>query len=57
MGINKRLVKMWETNRTDVLTTFKVLTQLDILKEDDVTFMSESLDRMIAARNTKVDSE
>ena len=57
MGINKRLVKMWETNRTDVLITFKVLTQLDILKEDDVTFMSESLDRMIAARNTKVDSE
>lgn len=57
MGINKRLVKMWETNRTDVLTTFKVLAQLDILKEDDITFITESLDRMATARSTKVDSD
>lgn len=48
MGIDKRLVKLWKENREDVVTTLKVLRQLDILKEEDTAFLMEKLD--IAAK-------
>lgn len=44
MGIDKRLVKLWKDNREDVVTTIKVLKQLDIMKAEDVAFLTEKLD-------------
>ena len=42
MGINKRLVKLWKESREDVVTTLKVLRQLDILKEEDIVTRASS---------------
>lgn len=53
MGIDKRLVKLWKENREDVVTTFEVLRQLDILKEEDTTFLMEKLDIVAKASSTK----
>ena len=44
MGIDKKLVKLWKVKREDVVTTLKVLRELDIMKEDDVAFLTEKLD-------------
>lgn len=44
MGIDKKLVKLWKEKRADVVTTLKVLRELDIMKEDDVAFLTEKLD-------------
>lgn len=44
MGIDKKLVKLWKEKREDVVTTLKVLRELDIMKEDDVAFLTEKLD-------------
>lgn len=54
MGIDKKLVKLWKENRADVVTTLKVLRELDIVKEDDVTFLTEKLG--IAASANSVQS-
>lgn len=54
MGIDKKLVKLWKENRADVVTTLKVLRELDIVKEDDVAFLTEKLD--IAASVNSVQS-
>ena len=48
MGIDKKQIKLWKEKREDVATTFKVLRELDIMKEEDVAFLTEKLD--IAAR-------
>lgn len=53
MGIDKRLVKLWKENREDVVTTLKVLRQLDILIEEDTTFLMEKLDIAAKASGTK----
>lgn len=52
MGINKKLVKLWKEKREDVVTTLKVLWELDIVKTEDVAFLTEKLD--IAARVNSV---
>lgn len=44
MGIDKKLVKLWKEKREDVVTTLKVLRELDIMKADDVEFLTEKLD-------------
>jgi len=44
MGIDKKLVKLWKENHDDVVTAFKVLKQLDILKEEDTVLITEKLD-------------
>lgn len=54
MGIDKKLVKLWKENRADVVTTLKVLRELDIVKEDDVASLTEKLD--IAASVNSVQS-
>lgn len=51
MGIDKKLVKLWKENRADVVTTLKVLRELDIMKEDDVAFLTEKLDIAASANN------
>ena len=51
MGINKKLVKLWKEKRADVVTTLKVLRELDIMKEDDVAFLTEKLDIAASANN------
>lgn len=51
MGIDKKLVKLWKENREDVVTTLKVLKQLDIVKAEDVTFLTEKLDIVASATN------
>ena len=51
MGIDKKLVKLWKEKRADVVTTLKVLRELDIMKEDDVTFLTEKLDIVASANN------
>ena len=53
MGIDKRLVKLWKESREDVVTTFKVLGQLDILKEEDITFLTNKLDIVTKASNAQ----
>lgn len=52
MGIDKRLVKLWKKNREDVVTTLKVLRQLDIIKEQDAMSLTEKLDIVASASNT-----
>lgn len=44
MGIDKKLVKLWKEKRADVVTTLKVLRELNIMKADDVEFLTEKLD-------------
>lgn len=51
MGIDKKLVKLWKEKREDVVTTLKVLRELDIMKEDDVAFLTEKLDIAASANN------
>ena len=51
MGIDKKLVKLWKEKRADVVTTLKVLRELDIMKEDDVAFPTEKLDIAASANN------
>lgn len=51
MGIDKKLVKLWKEKRSDVVTTLKVLRELDIMKEDDVAFLTEKLDIAASANN------
>jgi len=51
MGIDKKLVKLWKEKRADVVTTLKVLRELDIMKEDDVAFLTEKLDIAASANN------
>ena len=51
MGIDKKLVKIWKEKRADVVTTLKVLRELDIMKEDDVAFLTEKLDIAASANN------
>ena len=51
MGIDKKLVKLWKEKRADVVTTLKVLRELDIMKEDDVAFLTEKLDIVASANN------
>ena len=51
MGIDKKLVKLWKERRADVVTTLKVLRELDIMKEDDVAFLTEKLDIAASANN------
>lgn len=51
MGIDKKLVKLWKEKRADVVTTLKVLRELDIVKEDDVAFLTEKLDIAASANN------
>lgn len=53
MGIDKKLVKLWKEKRADVVTTLKVLRELDIMKEDDVAFLTEKLDIAASANNTQ----
>lgn len=43
MGIDKKLVELWKENREDVVTTLKVLSQLDIVKEQETLFLMEKL--------------
>lgn len=52
MGIDKKLVKLWKESREDVVTTLKVLRKLDIIKEQDATFLTEKLDIAVRASNT-----
>lgn len=42
MGIDKKLVKLWKKKRADVVTTLRVLRELDIVKEKDAAFMMEN---------------
>lgn len=51
MGIDKKLVKLWKENREDVVTTLKVLRQLDIVKAEDVAFLTEKLNIVADATN------
>ena len=51
MGIDKKLVKLRKEKRADVVTTLKVLRELDIMKEDDVAFLTEKLDIAASANN------
>lgn len=51
MCIDKKLVKLWKEKRADVVTTLKVLIELDIMKEDDVAFLTEKLDIAASANN------
>ena len=51
MGIDKKLVKLWKEKRADVVTTLKVLRELDIMKEDDVAFLTKKLDIVASANN------
>lgn len=51
MGIDKKLVKLWKEKRADLVTTLKVLRELDIMKEDDVAFLTEKLDIVASANN------
>lgn len=51
MGIDKKLVKLWKEKRADVVTTLKVLRELDIMKEDDVAFLTEKLDIAASTNN------
>lgn len=51
MGIDKKLVKLWKEKRADVVTTLKVLRELDIMKEDDVAFLTEKLDIAASSNN------
>ncbi len=51
MGIDKRLVKVWKENREDVLITFMMLRQLDIMKEEDAAFLTEKLDILAHVSN------
>lgn len=51
MGIDKKLVKLWKEKRADVVTTLKVLRELDIMKEDDAAFLTEKLDIAASANN------
>lgn len=51
MGIDKKLVKLWKEKRADLVTTLKVLRELDIMKEDDVAFLTEKLDIAASANN------
>ena len=44
MGIDKKLVKLWKEKREDVVTTLKVLRELNIMKADDAEFLTEKLD-------------
>ncbi len=53
MGIDKKLVKLWKEKRADVVTTLKVLRELDIMKEDDVAFLTEKLDIAASANNVQ----
>ena len=53
MGIDKKLVKLWKEKRSDVVTTLKVLRELDIMKEDDVAFLTEKLDIAASANNVQ----
>lgn len=55
MGIDKKLVKLWKENREDVATALEVLRQLDIIKEQDVMFLTEKLDIVANACNAKSD--
>lgn len=52
MGIDKKLVKLWKEKREDVVSTLKVLRELDIVKEEDVAFLTEKLD-IAASANIK----
>ena len=52
MGIDKKLMKLWKENREDVVTTLKVLRRLDIVKGEDVTFLTEKLDTVASASST-----
>ena len=51
MGIDKKLVKLWKEEREDVVTTLKVLRELDIVKEEEVAFLTEKLDIATGANN------
>lgn len=51
MGIDKKLLELWKENRKDVVTTLKVLSQLDIVKEQDAAFLMEKLDIAANASN------
>lgn len=51
MGIDKKLVKLWKEKREDVVTTLKVLIELNIMKADDVEFLTEKLDIAASANN------
>lgn len=51
MGIDKKLVKLWKEKREDVVTTLKVLRELNIMKADDVEFLTEKLDIAASANN------
>ena len=51
IGIDKKLVKLWKEKRADVVTTLKELRELDIMKEDDVAFLTEKLDIAASANN------
>ena len=55
MGIDKKLVKLWKENREDVVTTLKVLRQLDIIKEQDAAFLTEKLDVVASASKAQSD--
>lgn len=51
MGIDKKLVELWKENREDVVTTLKVLSQLDIVKEQETLFLMEKQDIVANASN------
>ena len=53
MGIDKKLVTLWKEKREDVVTTLKVLRELDIVKEDDVAFLTEKLDIVVSANSVQ----
>ena len=53
MGIDKKLVKLWKEKREDVVTTLKVLRELDIVKGEDVAFLTEKLDIAASANNAQ----
>ena len=53
MGIDKKLVKLWKENRADVVATLKVLRELDIVKEDDVAFLTAKLDIVASANSVQ----
>lgn len=53
MGLDKNLVKLWKEKRSDVVTTLKVLRELDIVKEDDVAFLTEKLDIVASVSNVQ----
>lgn len=51
MGLDKRLVNLWEKKPEDVVTALKVLKYLDIIKEEDITFLTETMNKIVLTRS------